>query len=142
MKSLKYSSPPTDASSLARSVSQQHQLAVTNNYRSTRNAVNKRYIPSPVSHRLTSIPKMNEEDDLFQDEKGMTQLHHFCEDDSHWLVTSFLDRRSSEFLAKISTLEDSKGQLPLRNAASNGSRNLVKLLLDNFKLEYTVLVAY
>ena len=122
-------------------MSYQHQLAVTNNHRSTWNALNNRYIPFSAS-RLTSISKTNEEDDLLRDEKGMTRLHHFCQDNHIWLAKSFLERRSSELITKILTIEDLKGQLSLRYAVINGSRNFVELLLDNFKLESTVLVAY
>lgn len=86
-------------------------------------------------------PATKNQQDLQQDVQGMTELHHLCKANKIWHVKSFLDRRTSDFVARILTCEDHKGRLPLHYAAETGSKDLVDFLLDSFKLDPTVLVA-
>ena len=110
--------------------------------RTTRAAVESgTWVLSPVQRQLTDKSKSKEEEDLQSDEQGMTKLHRLCKTGHVWRVQSFLERRSPEFVSKILTCKDKKDRLPLHYVACNGRRDLVELLLGNFNLDTTVLVA-
>lgn len=75
------------------------------------------------------------------DEQGMTTLHRLCESGHVWWAKSFLERGTPDFVSTILTSKDHKGRSPLHYAACAGYRDLAELLLENFALDTTVLVA-
>lgn len=69
-----------------------------------------------------------------QDAAGMTSLHRACRDGNVWTVINLLGKLDSGFMrARLFTLQDATGKLPLHHAAKKGSSTMMLLLLESFK---------
>ena len=139
---LKHSETSTLTTHHAKYIPQPYRVDNVNEYRGALGKYREMKLNHPKKRHTTFSVKGKNDADLRQDDQGMNQLHRICQADNYWMASSFLDKTAPESLSEIVTHEDVSGRLPLHYAASNGSENMIRLLLESFSLRSNALVAW